>query len=225
MLPPKIQHLFSTYAASTLEKQRTLLELLGKDHRWEFAMSTGTITFNKKHSFPTQIIGTEASGPKTWLWSWANTASGIPPALITTATKLKAAGYEHGIEEFTKPELPLGELNGIVLAAIAVGMCRGDAYYRGAYDGGAILLVLNAPALRTMSDNSTSRLVSVYTQLISANAVDHRKAWKAFLAQKGYQVAENGSTVVGTSPKNEKVQATFDEQGRAIDISASLSGR
>jgi len=225
MLPAKIHHLFSTYAASTLDKQRSLLELLGKDHRWEFAMKTGIITFNKKHAFQAQVLGTEATGPGTWLWSWANTDGGIPPALSTVSTKLKAAGYEHGIDEFTKPEFPLGELNGIVLAAIAVGMCRGDAYYRGAYEGGAILLILNAPPLRPMNDVSSSRVVSVFTQLIAANNVDHRKAWKAYLTQKGYKLSESAHSIQGLSGKGDKVQATFDEQGRAIDISASLGAR
>ena len=74
---PKLSHLFSLYAASTLDKQRTLMDLIGEKHRWDFDMKSGEIAFNGKHKFPVQIIGTESHQSNTWLWAWANAESGI----------------------------------------------------------------------------------------------------------------------------------------------------
>ncbi len=220
---PKLAHLYSLYAASGFDKQQTLVELLGGKHDWDFNMESGTITFNGTHSFPVQIIGTESTASKTWLWSWANAESGIPEQLVAAARKLKAFGGEHQIDELKAPQLRLGEVDGMVLSTIATGLTRGDACYRGPYDGGALYVVLQSPALRAKADASPQHIVSIFAQVIAAVPVDHRKAWKAYLEQKGYRVAEEAGRVVGTSPKGERVMAKFDARGRAIDIGATIA--
>lgn len=219
----KIQHLLSLYAASTLDKQRTLMDLIGEKHSWNFSMKSGEITFNERHKYPVQIIGTESTESKTWRWAWANTESGIPAPLLASVSKLKVFGGEHHIDELKVPQIKLGDVNGAILSTLATGLTRGDAYYRGPYNGGALYVVINAPPLRAMADGSPMRLVSVFTQLISSALVDHRKAWKAYLEQKGYGVVEAADSIVGTSPKGENVSAKFDSKGRAIDISAAVA--
>ena len=219
---PKLSHLFSLYAASTLDKQRTLMDLIGEKHRWDFDMKSGEIAFNGKHKFPVQIIGTESHQSNTWLWAWANAESGIPASLLVTATKLKAFGGEHQIDELRSPQIKLGEVNGALLSTVATGLTRGDAYYRGPYDGGALYVIINAPSLREKIDSSPMRIVSVFTQTISTAPVDHRKAWKAYLDQRGYVLAETSDSIVGTSPNGGKVLAKFDAKGRAIDINAKM---
>jgi hypothetical protein len=215
--------LFSLYAASTIDKQRALMAFIGDKHRWDFSMKEGSITFNGKHTFPVQIIGTESTASMTWLWAWANAESGIPKALVTAATKLKAFGGEHHIDELHAPELKLGEVNGSLLAMIATGLMRGDAYYRGTYDGGALYVVIDAPVLRTNVDHSPQRIVSVYTQAISTFPVDHRKAWKAYLEYKGCQIAEEPDSITGVVPNGQSVRASFDAKGRAANVQALIT--
>jgi hypothetical protein len=223
MMSPKLLHLLSLYAASTLDKQRTLMDLIGEKHQWDFDMNSGTIIFNGKHAYPVQVIGTESTAAKTWLWSWANSESGIPEPLLSAATKIKAFGGQHQIGEFTTPQLKLGEVTGPLLTTIATGLTRGDAFYRGPYPGGALYLVINAPPLKAQGDSSPTRLVSNFSQLIASTPVEQRKAWKAYLEQKGYQLTELADLVIGTSPKGEKVVARFDGQGRSIKIGTSVA--
>jgi len=223
VIPPKLLHLLSLYAASTLDKQRILMDLIGEKHDWDFDMNYGTITFNGTHAFPVQIIGTESTAAKTWLWSWANSESGIPAPLLTAASKLKAFGAQHQIAEFTSPQLKLGDVTGPLLSTIATGLTRADAFYRGPYPGGAIYLVINAPPLKARTDSSPLRLVSNFSQLIATTPVEHRKAWKTYLEQKGYQLSEAADSVIGTSPTGEKVVARFDAHGRAFKIGTSVA--
>jgi hypothetical protein len=223
MIAPKLLHLLSLYAASTLDKQRTLMNLIGEKHDWDFDMNSGTIVFNGKHTYPVQIIGTESTAAKTWLWSWANVESGIPAPLLAAANKIKAFGGQHQIAEFTAPQLKLGEVTGPLLSTIATGLTRGDAFYRGPYPGGALYLVISAPPLKAQLDSSPLRLVSNFSQLIATTPVEHRKAWKSYLEQKGYQLTEAADSVTGTSPKGEKVVARFDAHGRAFKIDSSVA--
>ena len=214
--------LVAQHAALTLDKQRTLAALIGPQHQWQFSMDTGILRFNGVHAFPAQIIGTESTAAKTWLWSWANRGSHIPAPLLKAALTLKAAGAAQGIAELTTPELAIGKASPSQLITIATGLTGSDAYYRGPYDGGAIYLVVSAPILQEKAERTSQRVVSIFTQLISSMPMDHRKAWIAYLSQVGCEVIEHGDSILGRIHKNESVEARFDRQGRVLSVGTVL---
>ncbi|NJK81384.1 MAG: hypothetical protein HC914_16455 [Chloroflexaceae bacterium] len=48
-------------------------------------MIKGVLPFGTDMAFQVQILGTAAEQPGTWLWGWANAASGIPDPLLLAA--------------------------------------------------------------------------------------------------------------------------------------------
>src|SRR4051794_12991183 len=76
---------------------------------WDFDMGTGKLVFAKAITLDVQLLGTEGTASKSWLWSWANTMSNIPPKLLEAANALRQYGEEQGIPEFTTPSLPLDQ--------------------------------------------------------------------------------------------------------------------
>ena len=217
-----LAQLLAEHGAASLDKQESLAALIG-NAGWQFSMDTGRLTFGGKHVFPAQILGTEAEASKTWLWGWANAASGIPAPLLQFSQQMRTYGEQNGVAEFTSPELPVNGVNGHLLCMIASGLCNADAYYRGPYEGGAVFLLFSAPQLKAHSDNSVPRVIRIFTQFIAQSACDHREALMAFLRYKGYACESNGNEVVCTSPRGEPVRATFDHMGRMTEIAAAAS--
>lgn len=215
-------HLLSQYGAASLDKQESLASLIGNAD-WQFSMDTGRLTFGGRHVFPAQVLGTEAEASQTWLWGWANAASGIPAPLLQASHQMQAYGEQNGVAEFASPEFLINGVNGHLLSMIAVGLCGADAYYRGPYEGGAVFLLMTAPQLKAQSDNSVPRVIRIYTAFISQFLCDHREALMAYARYKGYSCESNGSEVVCASPRGEPLRATFDHLGRNTQITAQAS--
>jgi hypothetical protein len=133
--------LFSRYIAVSFGKQLHLAELVGSSN-WHFDLSSGLLSFGNEYRWQVQVLGSEAEESQTWLWAWANEASGIPTALLGSALTLRMLGESHGIAELVEPEVPFGEVNGHLLAMIGSGVCRADAYYRCPYQGGAAFVLI-----------------------------------------------------------------------------------
>ena len=133
-----------------IDKQLYLAKLFGAAD-WRFDLSSGLLTLGE-YRWHVQLLGTEADEGQTWLWAWANEQSGIPTALLGSALTLRMLGEAQNIPELAEAEVLLGEVNGHVLAIIASGVCRADAYYRCPYEGGAAYLLIrdeNFPSLNS----------------------------------------------------------------------------
>lgn len=214
--------MFEVHAAYSLDKQLALAALLKNSKGWRFDMERGTITFGEKQSFPVQVLGTESEGDATWLWSWANLESGIPREFQAAAETMREFGKAHGVAELAQPELPLSKTGGDYLSLIACGICKADAFYRGPYAGGAVFLLLQLPENLKPARDSAQRVATVFTELISRYAVNHRNAFLNYLHFKGYRADSGGCEIVGVSLSGEQVGATFDKLGRLIKIRAAV---
>ena len=116
---------FDKHVASTYDKQHHLAELVG-DRPWSLDMDQGVIRFGDDIQWRAELLGTESELTETWLWSWANEASQIPPAMTRGALALRDYGERNDVAEFAEPELPLekGDLDGHTLAIIATGALK-----------------------------------------------------------------------------------------------------
>lgn len=219
-----LTELLAEHGAASWDKQQCLADLIG-DNGWQLDIPSGQITFGARQTFPVQILGTESDGAGTWLWSWANVRSGLPESLLQSAESMKAYGAQHGVPEFTQPDLTLDEsVNGHLLSTVACGLCGADAYYRGPYDGGAVFLLLSAPETRQFAENTPTRLIRIFNEFISAYACDHRAAFAAYARYKGCSVEAQGTDLAATLPEGAKVQAAFDTLGRLSKLSTTLRG-
>ena len=117
-----LESLHLEHAASSFDKQAFLGRSIGAKHRWEFDLGTGTVTFNRMLRYHVQILGTESKDDDTWLWAWANKASGLPARLIGHAEELRRLGQKNDIDALTTGMSPISsELNGNVFSRIASG--------------------------------------------------------------------------------------------------------
>src|SRR4051812_1203791 len=96
--------LVTQHGAASWDKQESLAALIGESE-WQLRLRTGQITFGGKHTFPVQVLGSEATQSRTWLWAWANTASGIAEPLLLAARQMRTFGAQNNVKEFTDSEL------------------------------------------------------------------------------------------------------------------------
>ncbi len=217
-----IQDLLELSAAASLEKQMALGDLIGEAD-WSADLDTGTITFGSRYQFPIQVLGTESEQSATWLWAWANTASNIPPQLLNCANNLKAFGTREAIPELTTPNIPLKQIDGHRLAMIASGLCRAACYYRGPYQGGAVfLLISDAPQVQAHIASTPVQVINVFTQLIQAIPLNHRRALEAYLKYKGYSCKATGTGFEATNAKGQTIYAAFDIANRLIKLDTKM---
>ena len=87
MLLP-VRHLLCCHSCASFDKQLHLSEVVG-DSDWHFDVGKGLLSFNADHSWDAQVLGTESEATHTWLWSWANTASNLPPEVIEAAEMMR----------------------------------------------------------------------------------------------------------------------------------------
>lgn len=212
-----LSDLLSEHGVASWDKQESLAALIGEGD-WQLRLRTGQITFGGRHTFPVQVLGTEAHETRTWLWSWANTASGIADSLLVAARQVRSYGAQSGVSEFTRPGFSLDEADGHLLSLICAGVCHADCYYKGPYEGGAVFLLLTSPQLKAHSDDTALRFVRLYTTFISQFACDHQTALLSYARYKGYKYEARGRNVTCVSPQGEPVQASFDAEGRLTEM-------
>ena len=219
-----LTHLITQHGAASWDKQACLAECIG-DGDWQLSISAGQITFGGRQSFPVQILGSEADDAGTWLWAWANTESGLPPARVQAAEQMRAFGEQQRVAEFVAPQLNLEDADGHKLSMIACGVCGTDAYYCGPYAGGAVFVLLDAPILRRYADDTPMRFIRIFTEFISAFTCDHRPALAAYAAYKGYTLTAEASADVITLPAGAEVRAEFDTLGRVSGLTSTLTAQ
>jgi hypothetical protein len=226
----EMQALFEEHVGLALSRQRDLTARIG-DWRWDFAMDQGTMTFGKAGLFgfggkqivsECQVLGTESESQGTWLWSWANTQSGIPSPLLRAAEALRERGARDGVPELTERSIDLEEWDGHRIAMIASGLsgdCAG--YYRGPYPGGALFVLLTGPTLVTPVDKPVLRFVSIGPELLAGFTItDHRRAARGLARGLGLRVEEGESWTVSGPDGAAKI--SFDAHGRITNIGAQV---
>ncbi|MCL1992792.1 MAG: hypothetical protein FWG66_07580 [Spirochaetes bacterium] len=77
------KELVENFGAFAVEKQLFFAGMIGKKD-YDVDIGKGEISFGGDLVFPMQILGTFSHESETWLWSWANTKSGLPESLGST---------------------------------------------------------------------------------------------------------------------------------------------
>jgi len=214
--------LLASHAGLSFEKQYALTDFLGS-HNWSLDVERESISFGQGKVFPIQILGTESQSTYTWLWAWANAASGLSEDVVRDSIRLRQLGEEAGIQELIQPEIKLGKISGHHLALIASGVCDAAAYYRGAYDGGAVYVLLYDPGKMIVQDDSIVRMSRVFLDLICQIEMEHKPALRCYAQARGFDFSEADNTVVCRKDNREVLSATFDSLGRLAQLNSTLS--
>jgi hypothetical protein len=218
-----LNQLFLQHAAASYDKQMALGDIIGGAD-WQFDMTTQSLTFGANIRFKIQVIGTESTHSNTWLWGWANEASGIPAAMLRASEELRALGKQHKISALTQDSFPLSDdLNGHLLSMIASGVCNGDAYYRGPYDGGALFMLIRDDHFPHRTVNPALRITTIFPQVI-ANILlsDHRLAFRHYVEFYLGHVEEKGDILRAEFSNKNIVEARFMPDNRLESIDSNL---
>lgn len=212
--------------ARSWDKQMALADLLHDNPSWNFSMDSGMLSFSNGHRFKAQILGTESEISHTWLWAWANDASGIPPNLLQAPLAVKAFGSKYQIAALTTPELALdSQIDGNKLALISSQIGQGDAIYRGPYDGGAVFLFIKDKTYPKPTETPIQRIAMKFPQLIANVPLpDHRTVLQHYCQSYGLTVQTKPGKLVATAPNGKTLEASFDQLGRLSKLETILGG-
>jgi len=217
-----ISSLIDQHFCYALDRQFLLADLI-EDLDWNYDVSTGVLSFGDRYHFQAEILGTESEADATWLWSWVNEMSSLPPARIQAALKMKRWGEEADTPELKEPCLSLKEVDGHTLGMIAVGEQLGQAYYRGPHSGGAVLLLIVEPQMPWTVENSLQRITTLFPQILSEMEVkNHQFALRHYLNHYGFEPEETGNTITVRQQEQEVLHASFDECHRLQELKTSI---
>lgn len=196
------------------------------EHGFQFDMARGVVAFTGPRPFeaPMHILGSAAPGPRSFLWSWANEASGIPPALTAVASQLREFGATHGVPEFSQPELPFAEgTDGVVTwsrLAIAATKAKGSVrtFVPAPAPGGTVVLVLVDSPEFALPAPDAARTMRVITETLAATALStHSNAVYWYATERGIPVDWNGGSPVLTLP-GARLEVMVDDSDRIVDL-------
>jgi len=217
------------------EAQLHLTDLHGSDARWGVDLAEGTFTFDggpgdggAGATYPVQLLGSAAPGPRSWLWGWAN-PSGYSEQVLRAATAARTLGETYGIPELTSGEVPFDdegsdEARGEPAPGYAVSadLARAAAVasgtwftYSGAVAGGTrVWMLLEGLTLPPATFPRVSRVLPEVLQ--SGVVTDHRRALASYATLR--DLGWDGTRLV---LPDGALAISFDEHGRISGISGS----
>ncbi|MBA3707544.1 MAG: hypothetical protein H0W83_01845 [Planctomycetes bacterium] len=219
---PKLRHLLNQHVVAGLHKQLRLQAVVGQ-RPWTFDLPTSTLRFGDDLAFATQVLGTESERSKTWLWSWANEESQMPPECVKAALKLRAIGTGSGIDELAAPQLPTKSVSAQDLALVATGLFGAGGFYRGPYEGGAIWLMLVDQRLAAREPIDAQMAIAHFTQAIMDLPItDHATAFSGYMQWLEWSFSRTAATaLVAIDPAGRQVTAEFDAHHRLVSLTAA----
>lgn len=226
-MSPHFEAVFCEHVVYSFEKQLALADVIG-ERAWHFNMDSGQLSFAKQGFlgkplvFQVELLGTVSLLSNTWLWSWANEASHVPPALTESARIL--SGMD-GVPEWAHPTFDVhpDDSDDHRIALAASGVLETSAYYRGPYDGGAAYFLLRDPRIQT-APPSILKLLTLFPNVISSVDVpNHRAAFLAYCRQRGFTVQE-AADQVHVSLDGQFATGNFDPLDRLVELSGKVGG-
>ncbi|KAF9952378.1 hypothetical protein BGZ72_006328 [Mortierella alpina] len=205
-----LNELFLQHVLSSFDKQFVLYNMIHA-LSWQCDLREQSLTFGSKYRFNMQVIGTQSTSANTWMWGWANRLS-VPVATARASEELLALGRRENIPEFTQSILPITEdINGDKLMLIASGICNGNAYYRGPYDGGAVFMLIRDLDFPRETVNPAIRIPVVFCQASMAVTIsDHKVAFRHYVHYYQGNAEETDDTIRAEFDNGSRIEAKFE---------------
>lgn len=210
------QELLEYYGGIAIEKQVDFEEVIG-DNNWEVDMTQEVITFGQELTFPIQVLGTFSYSSQSWLWAWANTASGLSEHIIQQSLQLKKYGEKNAIELFKNDTFDLSIDKLHLIGIVASGMFNSSSYYVADYGQGAMVVTIKSETIDKQRTQEPYKVLTTFPQLISQFELNHKNAFKSYLIMKGYKLIEDENSVIATQNGN-TIVGQFDDLSRLINL-------
>jgi len=220
----RISEYFEQCALFSLEKQEKFDRLAG-EHFAEFDLDAGILKIDNNLALPFQVLGTQSDNTLTWLWAWSEEHADVQPDQITAAIKLKEWGLKKGIEEFCMPEVDIERADGMMISLIAAEVCQASCYYRDAYEGGAVFLLLSGTGIDRQPAFELSGFLRSFNELVSRYDFNHRNALLSYFRMKGLPFVEDGVLVTGKLGSGEEIPMEFNGSGGVMSLNGAFFPR
>jgi hypothetical protein len=223
-MTPGFRLLLNRYAMIGFERQLAIIDRLGDDPEWTLSPREGRATFDGK-PFPIQLLGTRSADSNTWLWAWANEASGVPATALDAARKIRNVGRKRSIGELAVESLPLDnfDFDAHTLALIATSVAEMPAYFRFPYETGALFAAIEIPDF-TLGAARVPRIARVITEATSRFDIDHRTALTAYIEARGGRVTGDRRTPKAVWPDGQALNVQFDENDHLVQLARPEEG-
>ncbi len=216
-----LANLFHLHVAASLDRHNHLLEL-AQGRPWTYETETGRLVFGDQISFQAQVLGYEATDSGSWCWAWAQTDISLPETQMKSALSLKAFGEKKDVPEFVSPQCPLSAVTGEQLAMVACGLLNAQAYFRGSYAGGAVLLLIQDPQFPAVQTPPVDRILNTFPYVIFSHEIHHKQAFMAYLNHYRLDSFEESGVTVITEGRREVMEAEFNAQGQLLVLRSLL---
>lgn len=219
--------LFNQHILYSAFKQASFLQRFGKQE-WNFDTKQGHLTFGRKTTFQAEILGSYSADSGTWLWGWANDASGLPESVTRISRGMRKFGSEKGLEPFTTPQFPVTQqMNHETLGLLVIGLARMPCFYNATHEHGSVLLVVTTPEANPLPAVSNINFINHVSSVISQVPItSHRDAVIGFCAALKWQGEDRGGSVIIRNPAEQAaVEVTFDAQQRITGLNTKVSGK
>lgn len=198
----------------TAERQNQFMSALAASP-WHYDMDTGLLSFDEKHRYHAQIIGSYADEDSTWMWAWANRESNIPASLLVAAERLRRQGETSDVEAFKAPLLKVPRARVPEIAMAAAGLVDAKAFYLGTSPGQLVVFLIDDAKVPPLPEPDAVHVINTFNALVSSFPInDHRRAYEAYLRARGFSVEMHEKQLIAKRPKTGTVVAEFDAQGR-----------
>lgn len=214
--PKTEEELIEHYGGIAFDKQVDLAAVIDSNS-WSVDMKKGEISFGTDLVFPFQILGSFSHASKTWLWAWANEASGLSPDIQQQALKLKEYGQANRIDLLTVSEFSAVKNDLHLIGMTAVGMFDASGYYIADYGQGAMVVTIKSDIVDNARKEEHTRILTAFPRLIAQFEMNHRQALIHYLTYRGYNITEEGATLTATKG-DDKITATFDSASRITEL-------
>ena len=223
-MPGSLVDLFDSYALGSAEQQEHAQEVIG-GLPFEADLQRGTVSFGPELTVRAELIGSEATGPGSWMWSWAN-PGGFGDHVTAAARNARGLGERDAVAELTRPQVPLEDTAvGYRLAVVTCGLAGGYAYYPApAGPGTTAYLLLDHPALALPPVRLTRTLTVLTAVAASGQVRDWRRALHVYASQRGLEARQDdrGTELVHHGGQG-SIRVDLDPLGRVADIAGQLA--
>lgn len=220
-MTPRLQDVYQRCAVAAFDRQLRLADLVG-GLDWHLDVPEARLSFGGRYRWAVQFLGTESGSDGTWLWAWRN-RSGLPRRGLFGSLALWEAGQRAAVPEFAESQLPLAEVDGHALAAVASVLRNSNAYYRCPYDGGALFVLIQDTWYPRAEIDPVERIAAVFPQAVATLPLsDHWAAWASYLTSYGLAAFAEGDTLVTVRDGVPVLRATFDARNRLTHLEARV---
>jgi hypothetical protein len=169
--------------------------------------------------YESQILGTFASGSRTFLWAWANPGAGEWEASLQAAKEARTLASKPGYALFGERELPESRVDPRELAHVTAELVGGHPVYAPTAGGAVVFLIVGTPV--DPRAISPVYVPGILIQLQSISRADKVACVARFFERLEYATEISPRHIAATRGPT-RVDVSFDEHGRVAkaDITA-----